>query len=36
VYLSVHVRPAVAMEDGEIRDLVRDALLDEPALAAGP
>ena len=29
----LHVRPAVPMEDGEIRDLVRDALLDEPALS---
>jgi osmotically-inducible protein OsmY len=29
----LHVRPAVAMEDGEIRDLVRDALLEEPALS---
>ena len=29
----LHVRPAVAMEDGEIRDLARDALLDEPALS---
>jgi osmotically-inducible protein OsmY len=29
----LHVRPAVAMEDGMIRDLVRDALLDEPALS---
>jgi osmotically-inducible protein OsmY len=29
----LHVRPAVPMEDGEIRDLVRDALLEEPALS---
>jgi osmotically-inducible protein OsmY len=29
----LHVRPAVAMEDGEIRDLVRDAFLGEPALS---
>jgi osmotically-inducible protein OsmY len=29
----LHVRPAVAMQDGEIRDLVRDALLEEPALS---
>lgn len=29
----LHVRPAVAMEDGEVRDLVRDALLEEPALS---
>lgn len=29
----LHVRPAVAMEDGEIRDLVRDALLEESALS---
>jgi osmotically-inducible protein OsmY len=29
----LHVRPAVAMQDGEIRDLVRDALLQEPALS---
>jgi osmotically-inducible protein OsmY len=29
----LHVRPAVHMEDGEIRDLVRDAVLDESALS---
>jgi len=29
----LHVRPAQAMADGQIRDLVRNALLDEPALA---
>ena len=29
----LHVRPAVAMEDGTIRDLVRDALVEEPALS---
>jgi osmotically-inducible protein OsmY len=28
----LHVRPATPMEDGAIRDLVRDAVLDEPAL----
>jgi osmotically-inducible protein OsmY len=28
----LHVRPATPTEDGAIRDLVRDALLDEPAL----
>ena len=28
----LHVRPATPMEDGAIRDLVRDALLEEPAL----
>ena len=29
----LRVQPAVPMEDGTIRDLVRDALLDEPALS---
>ncbi|HTW54605.1 MAG TPA: BON domain-containing protein [Stellaceae bacterium] len=29
----LHVRPAVAMEDGMIRDLVRNALIDEAALS---
>jgi osmotically-inducible protein OsmY len=29
----LHVRPAVAMADGMIRDHVRDALIDEPALS---
>jgi osmotically-inducible protein OsmY len=29
----LHVRPAVAMADGMVRDLVRDALLEEPALS---
>jgi len=29
----LHVKPAQAMADGQIRDLVRNALLDEPALA---
>lgn len=29
----LHVRPAQAMGDGQIRDLLRDALLQEPALA---
>ncbi len=29
----LHVRPATPMEDGMIGDLVRDALVDEPALA---
>jgi osmotically-inducible protein OsmY len=29
----LHVRPAVPMEDGEIRDLLRDALIAEPALS---
>jgi osmotically-inducible protein OsmY len=29
----LHVTPAVAMEDGMIRDLVRDALVEEPALS---
>ncbi len=29
----LHVAPAERMEDGQIRDLVRDALLQEPALA---
>ncbi len=29
----LHVRPAETMGDGQIRDLVRDALLQEPALA---
>ncbi len=29
----LHVRPAEAMGDGQIRDFVRDALLQEPALA---
>jgi osmotically-inducible protein OsmY len=28
----LHVRPATPMEDGAIRDLVRDALLEEPGL----
>jgi len=30
----VHVRPATPMEDGMIGDLVRDALIEEPALAS--
>jgi osmotically-inducible protein OsmY len=29
----LHIRPATPMEDGTIRDLVRDALLEEPALS---
>lgn len=29
----LHVRPAAPMEDGMIRDLVRDALIEEPALS---
>lgn len=29
----LHVRPATRMSDGEVRDHVRDALLEEPALA---
>ena len=30
----LHVRPATSMGDGEIRDRVRDGLLEEPALSA--